>query len=142
MIDQITVFLENSEGRLASMCRTLADAGVNMSALSIADTTDFGVVRIIADDPDKAVKALTDNDYRAAITSVAAIAVPNKPGGLATLLETLDSYKLNIEYGYCFSLNGEDAVDVLKFRSAEAAIEATDALEEAGFKVLSQQDLM
>lgn len=141
MIDQITVFLENTEGRLAAMCRTLADAGVNMSALSIADTTDFGVVRIIADDPEKAVQALTAKDYRAAITSVAAIAVPNEPGGLAKLLETLDSAKLNIEYGYCFSIDGDNAVDVLKFRSGEAASEATDLLEESGFKVLSQADL-
>lgn len=141
MIEQITVFLENSEGRLAAMCRTLADAGVNMSALSIADTTDFGVVRIIADDPRKAVEALTGNDYRAAITNVAAIAVPNEPGGLARLLETLDSLKLNIEYGYCFSLQGDAAVDVLKFRSADAASEAADALEEAGFRLLSQEDL-
>lgn len=141
MIEQITVFLENSEGRLAAMCRALADAGVNMSALSIADTTDFGVVRIIADDPQRAVEALTAQDYRAAITSVAAIAVPNRPGGLADLLETLDSQKLNIEYGYCFSLDGETAVDVLKFRSADAASEAADALEEAGFRLLSQQDL-
>lgn len=141
MIDQITVFLENTEGRLASMCRTLADANVNMSALSIADTTDFGVVRIIADKPDVAVKALTDNDYRAAITSVAAISVPNEPGGLAKLLETLDSVKLNIEYGYCFSIDGKSAIDVLKFRNPEAASEATDALQEAGFKTLSQADL-
>ncbi len=141
MIEQITVFLENSEGRLAAMCRTLADAGVNMSALSIADTADFGVVRIIADDPQKAVEALTGNDYRAAITNVAAISVPNEPGGLARLLETLDSLKLNIEYGYCFSLNGDAAVDVLKFRSADAASVAAGALEEAGFRLLSQEDL-
>lgn len=141
MIEQITVFLENSEGRLAAMCRTLADAGVNMSALSIADTTDFGVVRIIADDPQRAVKALTDCDYRAAITRVAAIAVPNRPGGLADLLETLDNLKLNIEYGYCFSLDGETAVDVLKFRSIDAASEAVGALEEAGFRLLAQEDL-
>ena len=65
MIDQLTVFLENSEGRLAALCRVLADAKVNMYALTIADTTDYGIVRIICDDPEKAVNALSEQDYRA-----------------------------------------------------------------------------
>ena len=142
MIDQITVFLENSEGRLAALCRTLADASVNMSALTIADTTDYGVVRIICDDPNRALEVLNEADFRAVATKVSAIAVPNEPGGLAKLLNTLDNLKLNIEYGYCFSVNGETAVDVLKIRGAEQADEATKALEEAGFKLLSLSDLV
>lgn len=142
MIDQITVFLENSEGRLAALCRTLADANVNMSALTIADTTDYGVVRIICDDPARAVEVLNEADYRAVATKVSAIQVPNEPGGLAKLLETLNSLKLNIEYGYCFSVASDFAIDVLKIRGETAAAEAAAALEAAGFRMLTQADLV
>ena len=141
MIDQITVFLENSEGRLSALCRTLADADVNMSALTIADTTDYGVVRIICDDPMRALEVLNAAEYRAVATKVSAIAVPNEAGGLAKLLDTLDAMKLNIEYGYCFSVNGDTAVDVLKIRGAKEADEAARAIEAAGFKLLAQEDL-
>ena len=141
MVDQITVFLENSEGRLLALCRTLADAGVNMSALTIADTTDYGVVRIICSEPSRALEVLATADFRAVATKVSAIAVPNEPGGLARLLETLDSLQLNIEYGYCFSLNGERAVDVLKISGESQAADAARTLEEAGFKLLGQDEL-
>ena len=141
MIDQITVFLENAEGRLSALCRTLADNGINMQALSIADTTDYGVVRIICDDPARALDVLAENDFRALATKVSAIQVPNVPGGLAKLLDTLDSLDLNIEYGYCFSSGADIAIDVLKIKGADKANEAIKAIEAAGFKLLSQEDL-
>ena len=87
------------------------------------------------------LEALTKADYRAVATKVAAIGVPNRPGGLAELLETLDSLKQNIEYGYCFSLGDDMAVDVLKIRGAEQNSEAAKALAAAGFKLLSQEDI-
>ena len=142
MVDQITVFLENSEGRLSALCRTFADAGVSMSALTIADTADYGVVRIICDAPEKALEALQDADFRAVVTKVSAIEVPNRPGGLADLLTTLDSVGLNIEYGYCFSVNGETAVDVLKIRGEAQAADAAKVIEDSGFRLLSQEDLV
>ena len=142
MIEQITVFLENSKGRLAALCRTLADANVNMHSLVIADTADYGVVRIICDDPARALEALAQADYRAISTAVAAIGVPNVPGGLAKLLGTLDELGLNIEYGYCFSVNGDMAADVLKISGAQEASEAARAIEAAGFKLLTQADLV
>ena len=141
MIDQITVFLENSEGRLSALCRTLADNGINMQALSIADTTDYGVVRIICDDPAHAIEVLNGNDFRAMATKVSAIQVPNIPGGLAKLLDILDELDMNIEYGYCFSAGGDTAIDVLKIKGTEKADEAARALVAAGFKLLSQEDL-
>ena len=141
MIDQITVFLENSEGRLAALCRTLGDADINMHSLVIADTTDYGVVRIICDDPIRALEVLDDADYRAISTKVAAIGVPNEPGGLAKLLDILDELDQNIEYGYCFSINGNMAADVLKISGAKEASEAAKAIEAAGFKLLTQADL-
>ena len=138
MIEQITVFLENREGRLARMCRCIADAGVNMSALTIADTSEYGVVRIVCDDPAKAVEALEAGGYRAIATKVVAVAVPNRPAGLAELLDVLDKLDLNIEYGYCFSLRGDQAVDVLRFQDADKAAEAIKA---AGFTLLELDDL-
>ena len=141
MIDQITVFLENAEGRLSALCRTLAEANVNMSALTIADTADYGVVRIICDDPALALDALNAADYRAVATKVSAIAVPNEAGGLSKLLDTLDSLNLNIEYGYCFSVGEGEAVDVLKIRGAKEADKAIQAIEAAGFRLLTHEDL-
>ena len=141
MVEQITVFLENSEGRLLALCRTLADAGISMSALTIADTTDYGVVRIICGNPKEALDALKKADFRAVATKVSAIAVPNEAGGLAKLLQTLDDLKLNIEYGYCFSLNGKLAVDVLKISGEAQASDAVKAIENAGFKLLLQEDV-
>ena len=141
MIDQITVFLENSEGRLAALCRTLAWAGINMHSLVIADTTDYGVVRIICDDPACAIDVLKSADYRVISTKVAAIGVPNEPGGLAKLLATLDELGQNIEDGYCFTINGGMACDILKISGAKEASEAAKAVEEAGFKLLTLDDI-
>ena len=141
MINQITVFLENREGRLASLCRTLSDADINMYALSVADTSEYGLARIICDDPQRAIDILKAGDYRAMLTPVSAIGLPNEPGSLAKLLETLDSQKLNIEYGYCFAFEGEQAVAVLKISDMQAALAAADVLIAAGFTSLSTEDL-
>ena len=133
MIDQVTVFLENTKGRLAALTRTLADADVNMDALTIAETSDYGLVRIICDDPAKAVEALGAADFRAITTKVIAVAVPNRPGGLADLLDEFEKLDLNIEYGYCFSSHGDRAVDVLKVADADRAAAAIAA---AGYELV------
>lgn len=132
MIEQLTVLLQNEKGRLSKLCRDLADANVNMHDLFIADTSDFGIVRIFCDTPQRAATVLADKGYRAIITDVLAVRVPNEPGGLATLLEFIEGKGVNVEYGYCFSRGGETAIDVLKV--ADASIEAT--LSEAGFDVV------
>ena len=141
MVKQITVFLENKSGRLSSLCAVLGEASIDMQALTIADTADYGVVRIICAEPERAAEVQRAADYRVNITRVTAIAVDNQPGGLAKLLAKLDEMNVNIEYGYCFSNAGETAVDVFKIRDAAKAAEATFKLEEAGFKVLRQEDL-
>lgn len=133
MIDQLTVFLENSEGRLASLCGTLAEANINMSALTIAETSEYGLVRIICDNVPAAVEVLELAGFRATKTKVLAVVLPNRPGSLAELLAVLDIADVNIEYGYCFSSEDEKAIDVLKvidYKTAEAAI------KKAGFEVL------
>ncbi len=138
MIQQITVFLENKTGRLSSMCDVLGRAGVDMQALTIADTADYGVARIICSDPEKASEALREAGYRVNVTRVTAIAVDNQPGGLAKLLAKLDDMNVNIEYGYCFSYKGEQAIDVLKIREAEVA---EVAIKAAGYKLLDPASL-
>ena len=138
MIDQITVFLENREGRLSALCRTLGDAGVNMSALTIAETSDYGLVRIICDDAAKAKETLDAAGFSNTCTKLIAVAVPNRPNGLAELLELLDELDGNIEYGYCFTAQGDNAVDVFKIGDPESVVET---LERAGFTVLENEDL-
>ena len=138
MIEQLTVFLENSEGRLSALCRAIADAGIDMSALTIAEVADYGVVRIICSEPERAAKLLDDAGFRAMTTQVVAVEVPNRPGGLADLLEALSALKVNIEYGYCFSINAERAIDVLKVNDAQTAAKA---IEQAGYRLVKLDEL-
>ena len=136
MIDQLTVFLENTKGRLTSLCRALGDADIQMHSLALADTTDYGIARIICDDPKGAVAAISEAGFTANLTKVVAVEVPDVPGGLADVLDVLDAAGLNIEYSYCFA--DARAGATVAFKVDEAAI---GALEGAGFKVLHPEDL-
>ena len=138
MLEQVTVFLENEKGRLSALTRVLANAGVNMYALTIAETSDYGLVRIVCDKPAEAVDALRAADLRALVTKVLAVAVPNRPGGLADLLDAFEELDLNIEYGYCFSVHGDEAVDVLKVSDAD---KASVALASKGYRLVGTADL-
>ena len=138
MIDQLTVFLENEKGRLAAACQTLADAGINLHALNLADTADFGVVRLLCDTAEAASGALKAAGYRAAVTPVLGVRVPNVPGGLAKLLSFMDEQEANIEYGYCFSVNENVAIDVLKV-DGDSGIE--EKLKAAGFEPVRPEDI-
>ncbi len=138
MIDQVSVFLENRSGRLAELTRALGEAGIDMRALMVADTSDFGVIRIICDRPEKAKAVLEAGGFSVSLTPVIAVEVPDSPGGLAEVLETLGKVGLNVEYAYCFVRStGQSAVDVLKIDDSRAA----DVLAIAGFTVLSPSDL-
>lgn len=139
MVMQLTVFLENSPGRLAGLTRALGDAGVNMRALMVADTAEFGVVRIICDRPEVARAALEEAGFSVSVAHVIAVEVPDRPGGLADILEVIGSVGANVEYAYCFvEPGGSAAVDV--FRVKDAA-EATDALRSAGMRVLDAEEV-
>lgn len=137
MINQLSLFLQNEQGRLAAASRALTEAEINMHAMVLADTQDFGVVRIICDFPEKAASILAGAGYRASVTPVIGVKVPNRPGDLASLLEYCDQCGLNIEYGYCYSVNGEYALEVLKVDSPEA--EAT--LGDGGFETVSADEV-
>jgi len=139
MVQQLTVFLENTPGRLAHMTRTLGDAGVNMRALMVADTAEFGVVRVICDRPIAAKAALESAGFGVSVTDVLAVEVPDRPGGLADVLEAIEAAGANVEYAYCFvEPGGQSAVDVL--RVEDIAI-ATRALGEAGVRVLTPAEV-
>jgi hypothetical protein len=137
MISQLTIFLENEKGRLAAATRVIADAGINMKSLNIAESSEFGVLRVICDTPKAAALALTEAGLRANVTPVMAVEVPNVKGGLADLLQKFDELDINIEYGYCFSVGEETAIDILKVKdpSVEAQVKA------AGIKVLAAEDV-
>lgn len=137
MISQLTVFLQNEKGRLAAACRAIADANINMHALLLADTQDFGVARIFCDTPDAAAQLLADAGYRATVTPVIAVRVPNQPGGLASLLEFCDEHDMNVEYGYCFGFAGEAAINVLKIDGADAE----DILATGGFEIVQPEEI-
>lgn len=137
MISQLTVFIENQKGHLATMCRTLADADIDMNALFLADTADFGVARIFCSNPEQAQAALKDAGYRAQVIPVLGVRVPDRKGGLAELLEFLDTENVNVEYGYCFSVNEEFALDVLKI--SDFTVEAK--LKDAGYTLVNNEDI-
>lgn len=102
IIKQISVFVENKSGRLAEITKILADNGVDIRALSLADTTKFGILRFIVDEPERAEKALRDADFTVSITDVIAVSVEDQPGGLAYPLRVLDEKGINVEYIYAF----------------------------------------
>ncbi len=102
MIKQISVFLENKSGRLVRVAQVLGEAKINIRGLSIADTSDFGILRMIVDQPDKAIVELKDKGIMATVTEVIAMEVPDNPGGLATILSYMQDAGINIEYIYSF----------------------------------------
>jgi hypothetical protein len=138
MIDQVSVFLENRAGRLAELCRTLGNADIDMHALMVADTEEFGVVRIICDSPHRAADVLDGQGFSASVTPVIAVEIPDRPGGLADVLEALGAKGISVEYAYCFvEPSGAAAVDIFKVDGPGA----DSALSSAGFRSLSPAEL-
>jgi len=130
-IKQISVFLENTTGRICEVTKTLAQAGINLRAISIADTADFGILRLIVDKTDEAVSALTQAGFTTRQTDVAAVEIEDKPGSLAALMELFQSSGINIEYLYA-SLEGNDGKAVVIFKLED---------NEKGFAILQKSGL-
>lgn len=127
IIKQISIFLENVSGRLAEVTRILAKSGINLRAMTIADTADFGILRIVADKPDTALKALTDAGFTAKETEVLAVEVEDKPGGLARVMEIFRENKVNIEYLYVsLEKNKEKAVVIFKVEDIKHGIKIVE----------------
>ncbi|PYG87047.1 hypothetical protein LY28_02430 [Ruminiclostridium sufflavum DSM 19573] len=124
LVQQISVFLENKSGRLAEVTKTLAENNIDICALSIADTTDFGILRLIVNKPKEAEAALSKNEFTVSCTDVIAIAVEDKPGGLARALEVLQNNSISIEYMYAFvGKFGNEAFVIIRAENPEAALE-------------------
>ncbi|HBA86683.1 MAG TPA: amino acid-binding protein [Geobacter sp.] len=122
-VEQISIFIENKFGRLAEVTRILGDAGVNIRTLSLADTSDFGILRLIVNDTEKAKSVLKERGFTVSKTEVVAVEIPDRPGGLADILQTLDADGINVEYMYAFVERcGENAVMIFRFDETQKAI--------------------
>jgi hypothetical protein len=139
-LQQLSLFLENKPGQITVPCRVLAKAGINILSLSLADTQQFGILRLIVRDWQKAKKALEDAGCVVNLTEVLAVEVPDRPGGLADLLDLLDKAPLDIEYMYAFisGTRGRKAPLIFRFADPDAAIRA---LNKQNISLISSEDL-
>lgn len=134
-VTQISVFLENRAGQLSNITRVLSENGVDLRAINIAETQDYGVLRIIPADAQKASSVLLENGFIMAMTPVIAVAVPDRPGGLNSLLEALAEENIGIEYMYSvFSMNSGEALMVLQVGEAE---KVSEILSTKGFRTVA-----
>ena len=138
-LTQISLFLENRKGRLADVCSVLGKNKVNIRALTIAETDEFGVLRMVVDQPDKALATLRSNGFVASVTHIVAVEVDDRPGGLAAVLRVLTDAGLNIEYMYGFVEKKTDrALMVFRFDDPDRALEI---LRTNGINVVGQAEV-
>ena len=138
-IHQLSLFLENKPGQMIQPCRLLADAGIGLHTLTLADTQQFGLLRLIASDWNLGRTILEQAGYLVNVTEVVAIEVADRPGGLAGLLEIFDKGGINIEYMYAFTFGREDkAVLIFRFDKTDEAIEC---LRAAGVSMVEDVEL-
>ena len=138
-ITQISVFLENRKGRLYEVCSLLGGAGINIRALTIAETESFGVLRMVVDKPAEAIDLFRANDITANKTDVVAVEVPDTPGGLAHVLKTLSDNDVNVEYMYGFVEKfSENALLVFRF---DEPTQAHKILSDNGINVVDEEDI-
>jgi len=138
-VKQIAVFLENKSGRMAEITGVLAKQGINIRAMSLADTADFGILRLIVNDTKSARQILKDNGFTVGTTEVLVIEVKDKPGGLAEVLQIISENQLNIEYMYAFTQkSGETGLIIFRFDEIDKAM---DTLKKAGCRLLSDKEV-
>ncbi|MGI6175260.1 MAG: ACT domain-containing protein [Christensenellales bacterium] len=138
-VEQISVFVENKKGRLAQLARSLGDAGIDLITLSIADTTEFGILRCIIQDVPKAMEVIRKAGFTAHVSKVIAVKVPDQPGGLADVLEPLAQADVGVEYLYSFVRKPkENALVIFKVDDVEAA---ESALCQSGIGIASLEEL-
>ena len=130
-LKQLSVFVENKPGSVSRPCKALADAGINITTLTLADTKDFGILRFIIDDWQKAYDVLKEKNFAVSVNDVVALEVSDVPGGLSTVLEKLEERGLNVEYMYA-SVYGSNnrAVLVFRFDDTDSALEKLDGCPE------------
>lgn len=138
-IEQISVFLENRAGRLTELLQQLALARINIRAISMSDTSDFGILRLIVSKPAAAQDILREAGFTLGRTSVTAVEIPDRPGGLVSVLQLISTQQINVEYMYAF-VQGErsGAIMIFRFDKTDAAL---DLLETNGFRIVSQDEV-
>lgn len=137
MIQQLSVFLENRKGRLTELTRILADNDINITAFSIADATDYGILRLVVGRPELTVKVLKENSFSVKITEVACMIVPNEPGGLHKALNILSENNIDIDYMYAFAMNNS-AMVVIRSASTQQLI---DVLQQHKMELLKTSQI-
>lgn len=137
MIQQLSVFLENRKGRLTELTRILADNDINITAFSIADATDYGILRLVVGRPELAVKVFKENSFSVKITEVACMIVPNEPGGLHKALNILSENNIDIDYMYAFAMNNS-AMVVIRSASTQQLI---DVLQQHKMELLKTSQI-
>ena len=137
--EQVSIFLENKAGRLAEVTRILFEARINIRALAVADTSDFGVLRLIVSDTGKAEAVLKNQGFTVSRTEVAAVEVPDEPGGLYRILSIIEENNINIEYMYTFAKQkGENPIMIFRFEEIASAV---SILTENGIRIISGEVL-
>jgi len=135
LINQISVFIENKPGRVSQLADVLAKSNINLLNLSIADTKDYGILRAVTNDNQKAVKVLKENGFTVSLNDLIGVEVKNKPGGLASILNIFDKANLSIEYLYSYSRTSEgNAVILFRVENTEFALKV---LKQSGVKLIS-----
>lgn len=138
-VKQLSIFVENKAGRLSAITRLLADNNIDIRAMSLAETKEFGFLRIIVNEPDRALDVFQKNDFLVKITRVLAIGIPDVPGGLASVMEELYANSIDVDYMYAFISKIKDkAFVILKVTDNKNAIKA---LQSKGFDVLCGSDI-
>ena len=138
-VKQISIFVENKEGRIKKAIDTLAKENINIRALSIADTTKYGILRLIVSNNEKAIEALERDGFIVKENEVIILAVPDEPNGLNSTLAVFDEKGINLEYLYAFvSSKTDEAIVVMRLENMEKAI---DALNESNVKILDENDI-
>ena len=138
-IKQLSIFVENKAGTVAEITKRLADASVSIRALSVADTQEFGILRLIVDDVEKAKEALSESDCVVSITKVIGVEIPDVAGGLSNVLQLMSKSGINVEYLYAFiTISGKHAYVVLRVEDND---KAAKILTENGVKLVTQADI-
>ena len=137
---QISVFIENTPGKLAKISRILSDNGINLLSMSIADTANFGILRFICADSEKALKVVEDAGYSACINEVLAVPVTDRPGGLAAILEILSSRGVSVEYMYSFN-HAVDGNALVVLRVDDHSL-GSQVLEENGVHIFTHEEIV
>jgi hypothetical protein len=138
-LKQISIFLENRKGRLWKALNILSDANINIRALSIADTSEFGILRMIVPEPELASKILEEANFVVKVNDVIAVGVSDEPGGLETVLKLLNKSDINVEYLYAFvEKKGKKAMVVIRTEDIDAGV---NALEKGGITLMSSEEV-